>query len=50
MPSELIEAELFGAEAGAYTGATRRAKASLKRPTAARCSSTKSATCRWPAK
>ncbi|MBO9664872.1 sigma-54 dependent transcriptional regulator [Dokdonella sp.] len=26
LPSELIEAELFGAEAGAYTGATNRAR------------------------
>ena len=50
LPDELIEAELFGAEAGAYTGATRRAKASSRPPTAARCSSTRSATCRWPAR
>ena len=50
LPAELIEAELFGAEAGAYTGATRRARASSRPPTAARCSSTRSATCRWPAR
>ena len=49
LPSELIEAELFGAEAGAYTGArTARAKDASSSPTAARCSSTRSATCRWP--
>jgi DNA-binding NtrC family response regulator len=47
LPSELIEAELFGAEPAPIPAPTRRAKASSKRPTAAPCSSTRSATCRW---
>ena len=50
LPGELIEAELFGSEAGAYTGAHAHAKASSRRPTAARCSSTRSARCRRPAR
>ena len=43
LPNELIEAELFGTEAGAFTGA-RRAPDASRRPTAARCSSMSSAT------
>jgi transcriptional regulator with PAS, ATPase and Fis domain len=47
LPSELIEAELFGADAGAYTGANKAREGKFEAPTAARCSSTRSATCRW---
>ena len=51
LPDELLEAELFGAEAGAFTGADQAAhRAASRPPTAARCSSTRSATCRWPAR
>ena len=46
IPDTLLEVEFFGAAAGAYTGADRRAaSASSSWRTAARCSWTKSATC-----
>ncbi|EQD63772.1 two component, sigma54 specific, transcriptional regulator, Fis family, partial [mine drainage metagenome] len=48
LPENLLEAELFGAEAGAYTGATRARAAASSRPMLARCFWTRSATCRWP--
>lgn len=48
LPAELIEAELFGADAGAYTGANRAREGKFEAADRGTLSSTRSATCRWP--
>ena len=48
LPSDLLEAELFGAEAGAYTGAGKAREGVSRRPMAAPCFSTRSAICHQP--
>ena len=47
LAAPLIEAELFGRERGAYTGALARQAGGSRSPTGPRSSWTRSATCRW---
>ena len=47
IPEALWERELFGNERGAFTDAHEARKGFFERRTAARCCSTRSATCRW---
>ena len=46
LPANLVESIFFGHEKGALTGATENTPANSSKPMAARCSSTRSASCR----
>ena len=46
IPENLLESELFGHERGAFTGAVKQTIGKIESADAARCSSTRSATCR----
>ena len=46
IPTELMESEFFGHKKGSFTGAVTDKDGLFQAPKAARCSSTKSPTCR----
>ncbi len=48
LPEHLVESELFGFERGPSPGPPKGSRGASSRPTAARSSSTRSATCPWP--
>lgn len=48
LPETLFDSEMFGSEAGAFTGAGKSALARSSMPAVARCFSTRSRACPWP--
>ncbi len=48
LPENLVESELFGHEAGSFTGADKTHKGAFESAGGERCSWTRSGSCRWP--